>query len=277
MTRRLFVRQVSHRTRLPIHHCNVGHGRGLLLVRNRELRSVRRPARRRLRNIVRLRQIHGLAAAARYRENVVGLRSAAVRLIQNPLAIRRPNRAALPVIRLAELNRPSARGAHFPQIEAPGEIRGEHNLFAVRRPGAATGCARVEEIVDRHRPRARHFRRSDFLGVGNLARIRRRGRQRDKRGRKHHHTNSHAHLPLRAGCHLRRSRRSGQSAPVPCSVQFEGGGAEGGAAGNAGLPNRASSIVGFSSILSTRIFCTPGWPGRSESISNANFSPFSSR
>ena len=169
MIGRCFVSQITYRPRVPIHHCNVGDWRSFLFVRDGKLRSVRGPARRSFGNIVGLRQIVRFASSAGNREQIIGFRSCVVRLIKDPFSVRRPESATLAVVRLAELNGPAARGTHLPEIEASGKIRCKHNLLAVWRPSAASGCPRVKKIINGHRACAAQFGRRDIPGLGNLA------------------------------------------------------------------------------------------------------------
>lgn len=66
---------------------------------------------------------------------VVDLVAAYVLLVDDPFAVRRPERVELTIVRLQKLGGPSAGGAYLPEIEAPREIGTYDDFFTVGRPG----------------------------------------------------------------------------------------------------------------------------------------------
>ena len=172
MIRGLFIRQVANSACVPVHHCNVRRRRGLRLVVQGDQGSARRPLGTRFRDLVGLGQIDDFAAVRGHRIEIIDFSATFVGLKQNPLSVGRPHCTQLSVVRLAQLNWPTAARIHFPEIHSTGEVAGEHNLLTVRRPRTAADRAGVEEIVDRYRTRTRHLRGYDFLRVGNLACVR---------------------------------------------------------------------------------------------------------
>ena len=167
----LFIRYVAHRARGPIHDGDVSRRRGLRLVLNGERLSVRRPLRAGFGDFRRVGQVHYLAAVAGNREEVVNFSAAVIGLEDEPFAVRRPGRAGLAIVGLAQLDGPSACGAHFPDVVAPGEVGGEDDFLPVWRPGAVADRSGVEKIVHRNRRRSQRWQRRNRLGVGNLARV----------------------------------------------------------------------------------------------------------
>lgn len=94
-------------------------------------------------------QVDYFSTVARDGEQVPKFVSSSVLPIDDPLAVWRPGLAVLPFVGLRQLNRPSAVGIHFPQIRAAGNVGGERNLLAVRRPGGAGNRACEIEIINR--------------------------------------------------------------------------------------------------------------------------------
>ena len=171
MVRRLFLREISDSARLPIQNRYVGCGSSFWFVADREEFAVVRPDRTRLRNVRRTRQVHYFAAVARNRIEIVDFAATFVGLEDDPLPIRRPDRARLPIVRLAQLDRPSAIGIHLPEIVAAREVGRKDNLFAIGRPCASADRACEEQIVDGNWICALNGGRCDRFRVGNLAGI----------------------------------------------------------------------------------------------------------
>ena len=78
-------------------------------------------------------QIHDFAAVTGNCEDVVNFSAAVIRFENDPFAVGRPGRAGLAIVGLAELDRPSAGSAYFPEVVAPCEIGSEDDFFSVRR------------------------------------------------------------------------------------------------------------------------------------------------
>ena len=78
-----------------------------------------------------------------------------VLLVDDPFAIGGPGGAVLPLVGLGQLNRPSAGGAHLPQIGAAGNVTGEYDLLPVGRPGGAENTLCVVKVVDGRGPGGR--------------------------------------------------------------------------------------------------------------------------
>ena len=116
VVRSIFVSEQRHLARRPIHQRNVVNRRFLGLVVQGDGLAVGRPARVLFTNFGSVGQIDGFTALARNGEDVPEFVAARILLKQDPLAIRRPSRAVLSVIRLRQLNRPSPVCVHLPQI-----------------------------------------------------------------------------------------------------------------------------------------------------------------
>ncbi len=147
MVRGFFLRQVAHGARLPVHDGDIGGGSGLRFVREGDGLAVARPDGAGFGNFGRVGEVLHLAAVAGDGEEVVNFAAALIGLKDDPFSVWRPGGAGLPIVRLAQLDGPAARGAYFPQIVAARKVGAEDDLLAVGRPGAAAHRARVKKIV----------------------------------------------------------------------------------------------------------------------------------
>ena len=154
MVRGFFLRQVAHRARFPVHHGDIGGGSGLGFVGKGDGLAVARPHGAGLGNFRGVGEVHDFAAVAGNREEIVDFAAALIGLKDDPFSVGRPRGTGLAIVGLAQLDRPAARSADFPQIVASSEVRAEYDLLAVWRPGAAADGARVKEIVHRDRDRS---------------------------------------------------------------------------------------------------------------------------
>jgi len=75
------------------------------------------------------------------------------------------------VDRLRQWYRPSALCAHLPHVRSAGYVCGEHNLFAIGRPGRAGNGTREKQIIDRNGTRTWIGGRHDCFGIGEWPRI----------------------------------------------------------------------------------------------------------
>src|SRR5579862_762089 len=139
-----FLGQIVYGARFPVENRNINSRGRFRLVIQREPGAIRRPHGRRLGNIRSESEISDFSSFARNRIEIVDFASALVRFEDDPLAVRRPYRIGLPVVGLAELNRPAAGGVHFPEVIAAGDVRRESDLLAVGRPGWAYDSAGIE-------------------------------------------------------------------------------------------------------------------------------------
>src|SRR4029077_14752425 len=104
-------------------------------------------------------------------EDIPQLVSGSVLLKEDPLAVGRPGFAILPLVRLCQLYPPSAVRGYLPQVRSAGYVGGEHNLFAIWRPGRAGNGAREIEIVNRNGTCIWIGGRHDRFGIGDGPRI----------------------------------------------------------------------------------------------------------
>src|ERR1039458_1748557 len=105
-----------------------------------------------LADVRRVGQVDHLAAVAGYSVEIPEFIAGVVLLVDDPFAIRGPGGVVLPLLGLGQLNRPSAGGAHFPQIGAASNVTGEYDLLSVGRPGGAENTFCEVKVVDWHRP-----------------------------------------------------------------------------------------------------------------------------
>src|SRR5581483_10292266 len=162
--------------RAPVHDGNVRDRLGARLPAQEELPAIRRKLRVSFGDIGSVGQVSGGAAAAGNGEQIVDLATAAIRVIDDVPAVARPHRAELAVIGLAELDGPASARRDFPEVEAAGEVGGEHYLRAIGRPRRAGDGTRVVEIVNGNGTGLRVGAGSDCLRISRLARFRAGGR-----------------------------------------------------------------------------------------------------
>jgi len=168
-----FLRQIVNCARFPIENRDIDRRSRIRLVIHRDPGSIGRPDGICFGDIGGKAQIGDFAAVARDRVEVVNFSAALVRFENDPLSVGRPCRAALAVVRLAELNWPTSCCLHFPQVVAARNIGREDDLLSVGRPGWADDSARVEEIVDRNGASAKLSLRRKRLRIGDFACVRR--------------------------------------------------------------------------------------------------------
>jgi len=105
-----------------------------------------------LTNRRRVGQVDHLAALARYCVKVPEFVARAVLLVNDRLAVGRPDGVILPIVGLDELDGPTSRRAYLPQVRTAGNVSGEYDLLSVRRPGGAKHAACVIKVVDSRGP-----------------------------------------------------------------------------------------------------------------------------
>jgi len=123
------------------------------LIGKRNGVSVWRPVRVLFASVRSFCQIDGFAAIAWYGVKIIEFVSGLVLLVYNPLSVRRPNRTGLQVVGLRELDGPSARCPHLPQIKATRNVAAKQHLLpdcASRKERAAGGTWR--QITSRNQP-----------------------------------------------------------------------------------------------------------------------------
>ena len=165
--------QVLHLPHDHVIDIDFEHGRRLGLDHVGEITSVRRPGGTLFRNLARLSEVHYLSSLGRDQKNIPLLVAVVVRLIGDPLAIRRPRRRSLAPVADGKLHRPATFRGDKPQIVSPADVRDESDGLAIRRPGCAADGARHVELLNGEA--LLHLRvglAGDLLGISNSLRRR---------------------------------------------------------------------------------------------------------
>ncbi len=175
-----FLGQVVNGARLPVENRDVDGGSCFRLVVDCEAGTIGRPDGSCLGNIGSESEVGNFAAVAGNRVKIVNFAAALVRFEDDPFAVGRPYRIRLAIVRLAELNWPTAGGIDLPEVVAAGDVGREGDLMAVGRPGWADDPAREEEIIDRDGAGAEFTLRGERLRVGDFACVGRIGSENGK-------------------------------------------------------------------------------------------------
>src|ERR1700674_3489247 len=93
-----------------------------------------------LADVRRLRQVLGLPTIGGYSPKIIQFIAGTVLLVNDPLAVRGPNRSLPHIIRLRELVWPSPRGAHFSGAHRPQEMTTHRPISRWMRIATSSHC-----------------------------------------------------------------------------------------------------------------------------------------
>src|SRR5579875_3821277 len=102
-------------------------------------------------NLFGLRQRLRRTASDRNSVKIVNLISAAILLVNDALAVFRPDCSGLRVIRVEKLMRSASIGVHHPEVETSRGIAGVENLPAIWRPCGIAKAHCAQQIRDIYR------------------------------------------------------------------------------------------------------------------------------
>ena len=131
-------------------------------------------------------EVHDLAGLGRDQKNVPLLVAIVVRLVSNPLSIRRPCRRTLALVADGELCRPAALGGHQPQVIAAADVADKGDRLPIRRPGRSTHRpCHIELLNGKIFLDLRIGLAGNLLGIGNGLRRRQSLRQGERAHNNH--------------------------------------------------------------------------------------------